>query len=933
MRNFKIAYGLILIMTASACGSAYFLPNGAFLVFWNRDNEVSLKEADELFDKGKVLFKEDDYSGAAMRLRAAAEIRETILGPDHPDLAACLSELGNVQAVQGLRRNGELLIERALQIQESALGNDHLDVATTIQRLAFAIFDFGDDERLESLFLRELKILEKRLGPWHPRVANALNSLAALNINQHDYDHAKNYLLRAEAILFKSAKSDENLSALSNILNNLSVVYSKQHADDLSIKSLLKALTILRNQSKPELSRQALLLLHLGKIYNEQGAFDTAKEIFFGQLKILLGDSHEGLRHRRRPDLIASFQSALADVYLNLGKYSEAEQLYSSALQNTLFVIRVFHASGQELRHIFHSMARLKLLTSRTREALDLWEISAIGSESALLRTGRTLPDGSLLALLEQMMNDDADIYSALLQNPTDVRFIHLGLAVALQHKGRAIYEASRVSYVVHHSSDEFRELFEHLNMLYTRMATVALENRTPAAELQSNNSNLLEEIHALEKEFARRSGSAPKQIRPNFSSIVDDVAARLPPDSVLVEVVAFTPQDFRLPASKQAGAPHYLAFLLSPDGRLRSVDLGEAARLDASALRLHDTLQSRSPKYMKPSRDLYDQVIRPLLPALGKVSRLYLSLDGQLNLVPFSAVHDGTNFLGDRYEITYLSAGRDLLRKNVTASPSWDAFVFADPDFRSDPGNAADADELRSKLRSARGFVVSNLPNLPGTRDEAERIKELLPSAQLLLGAEANEPALLRLHAPGILHIATHGLFFEEHANNSGSNSRGFEEDTGPPPANPLLRSALALAGAAHQTPRARRSLVPEPDGIVTALELASLNLWGTQLVVLSACNSGRGELKRSQGVYGLRRAIMTAGAETLVTSLWKVDDNTTAQLMQGYYSRLLRGVGRVAALQQAAQQIRQEYPHPYYWASFIVSGQAGPLRDYGSP
>ncbi|HVE83936.1 MAG TPA: CHAT domain-containing protein, partial [Myxococcales bacterium] len=178
-------------------------------------------------------------------------------------------------------------------------------------------------------------------------------------------------------------------------------------------------------------------------------------------------------------------------------------------------------------------------------------------------------------------------------------------------------------------------------------------------------------------------------------------------------------------------------------------------------------------------------------------------------------------------------------------------------------------------------------------------------------------------------LHIATHGFFLEDAAAPSGG--RGLA-DVGPTGAgtrlhlqDPLLRSGLVLAGAGAPTDLS--------NSLVTALELAGLNLWGTQLVVLSACDTGRGDVKLGQGVYGLRRSLVVAGAETLVVSLWKVDDETTRTLMESYYRNLLAGYGRVAALREAMLSLRAQHPHPYFWAPFVGIGRDAPLRAFAAP
>ena len=190
----------------------------------------------------------------------------------------------------------------------------------------------------------------------------------------------------------------------------------------------------------------------------------------------------------------------------------------------------------------------------------------------------------------------------------------------------------------------------------------------------------------------------------------------------------------------------------------------------------------------------------------------------------------------------------------------------------------------------------------LSASATEGRFIKELFPDATLLTGALATKAALAQVKAPRILHIASHGFFLK-----AGESVAAAQ--------NPLLRSGLALAGGN----------VARRDGILTALEASGLDLWGTKLVTLSACDTGVGEVQNHEGVYGLRRAFVLAGAETLVMSLWPVSDYITREAMVDYYARLRTGVGRGDALRQAKLKLlkRQSRRHPYYWAAFIQSGE----------
>jgi CHAT domain-containing protein len=200
----------------------------------------------------------------------------------------------------------------------------------------------------------------------------------------------------------------------------------------------------------------------------------------------------------------------------------------------------------------------------------------------------------------------------------------------------------------------------------------------------------------------------------------------------------------------------------------------------------------------------------------------------------------------------------------------------------------------------------------LPGTAEEGRTVSQLLAGARVIAGRAATEAALKKVAGPRVLHIATHGFFLQAE-----------DESAARVPENPLLRSGLLLSGAN------RRESGGE-DGILTALEASGLDLGGTKLVVLSACETGLGQVRAGDGVYGLRRALVIAGAESQVMSLWKVDDKVTRDLMIEFYKRLLAGKGRSEALREAQLTVLQKpgTDNPFYWAGFIPAGAWGPMR-----
>ncbi|HEX8351737.1 MAG TPA: CHAT domain-containing protein, partial [Pyrinomonadaceae bacterium] len=287
--------------------------------------------------------------------------------------------------------------------------------------------------------------------------------------------------------------------------------------------------------------------------------------------------------------------------------------------------------------------------------------------------------------------------------------------------------------------------------------------------------------------------------------------------------------------------------------------------------------------------------------------------------------------YMVERYALTYLTSGRDLLRMRAKRESRSGPVVLADPDF----GEPA----LVASLVGARGGAGPSVPAqidysqvffgpLPGVGAEVRALKELLPDATFLTRERASKAALKGVAAPSILHISTHGFFLEAE---QGAVGRGAARTKGRTRLgkliakvdNPLLRSGLALAGA-------NRGLAGDDNGVLTAFEMANLNLWGTKLVALSACDTGVGEVKNGDGVYGLRRALVIAGAESLLASLWPVSDSSTRDLMIGYYRGLLQDKGRGEALRLVQLEMLRDgkHGHPFYWAGFIQAGEWANLK-----
>ena len=465
-----------------------------------------------------------------------------------------------------------------------------------------------------------------------------------------------------------------------------------------------------------------------------------------------------------------------------------------------------------------------------------------------------------------------------------------LAATVLLQRKGRVLDAMLDTFALVRGRTTNPREqaLLNDLKASTARLAELSLRGSSrESPEARRDGMQTCERVvDQLEDELAATSADFRAQFAP---VTLDAVQAALPADAALVEFALYRRFDPAADNGDAYSAPRYAVYLVRRTGVPLGLDLGDSAAIDEEVRRFLDELRDpRTSGYKRAGRDLFDRLLRPLVFASAGASRLLIAPDGNLNLVPYEAlVDENQHYLLERFSISYLTSGRDLLRMGTQPSPAGPPVVVAAPAFGEPPSAAADA------------FYF---PPLPGSAAEARAIKSLFPSATVLTGSRATKTALLHVQAPSILHVASHGFFV--------SGGAALLE-------NPLLRSGIALAGANL------RDRVYDA-GILTALEASNLNLWGTKLVTLSACDTGVGEIRSGEGVYGLRRAFVLAGAESLVMSLWPVSDSVARETMVAFYRGLAGHGGRGDALHQAKLALLRTpgREHPFYWASFIQSG-----------
>ncbi len=861
-----------------------------------------------------LYYTKGDFPAAEPLLVRTLAIREKALARDHPDVAAALNNLAMLYLTKGDYAAAEPLMVRALASREKVLGKDHTDVAASLYSLAWLYEDKGDYAAAEPLFVRALAVWEKAHGADHPRVALGLTSLAMLYKIKGDYAAAEPLYVRALAIRGRSV--GEGHPEFAKSLNNLATLYKAKGDHAAAEPLLLRARTIMEKAVGKDHPDVAKSLNNLATLYQDKGDYAAAEPLLVRALEI-----REKAFGKDHPDVAHSLDN-LAMLYQYKADYVAAEPLLRRALA---IRERALGKDHPEVAQVLNDLALVDEAKGDLASALDHLGRAAEIREKHLgivLATGSEAQKRAAMSLLAE--ETDLIISLHAQDAPSQPAALRLALTTILRRKGRVIDEtAAQLAALRQSGTPETADLVSRLAWARSALGKLVLDG--VGTQDPGDYRQRLDAARAQVDDIERRLG----RINPGFAAArqpvtIEQVQRAIPDDVSLVELVAYRSYRAGRPTPARWGERRYVAYVLGGGTVPRSVDLGPAAALDGKVAACRLAFSDPRRDVRDASRALYDSVLAPILALTGNARILLIAPDGELNLVPLSAAIDPDGRLViETRALHYLTSGRDLLRNPARPAGS-EPVIIADPAF--DSGTSVSATNGRRSV----DFASIHFAGLPGTRREAETLRRIIGHAEMLLGGQATEQAIRAVHGPRILHLATHGFFLDD-GRNSAADTRAFVLQRGPRPngkEDPLLRAGLAFSGA-------NRLASGADDGILTAEEAKGLDLDGTRLVVLSACDTGVGAVASGDGVYGLRRALVLAGAETLLMSLWKVDDARTAELMAEYYRRLIAGAGRAEALRETQLRMRADRAtaHPYYWASFVVLGNGDRLDGRPAP
>lgn len=929
--------------------------------------------AGALNNLASLLTSMGEYKEAERYFINANDLMKKSSGENHPDYASSINNLAELYKATGEYDKAEQLYINSRDIRKRTLGETHPDYALSLNNLA-ALYEFtGQYELAEKLFVQAKEIIKKNLGEEHPYYVTALNNMAGMYQTIGNYAKAEPLYIQSMNIRLKML--GENHPGYAMSLNNLATLYQEIGQFQKAEPLYLQAKDIWKKSLGTEHPDYAMCINNLAALYEDNLQFEKAEPLYLQAKDIrykVFGENHT--------DYATSLNN-LAGLYTHMGAYKKAEPLllsamdiwkkvvgennpiYATSLNNLAAFYRKAQIKYPEAERLYlQALALRKKLMGETHPlTADVQNDLALlymnmgqpqKAEPLFLASSRTVMNnlqGTFPILSEKEKGNY--ITENLLYNECNSSFLYLfprsapavtnnNLNLQLFFKSLSLADTRNMLEAVHGSKDTV------IGRLFTQWqvvkAVLAKQYTLPADQRIKDLSRKEEEAENLEKELGRRSAAFRDQ-QVALQVTMKEVQQQLEEDEAAIEFVSF-----KLFNKKTTDSIIYGAYVYRKrDTAAQFVPLFEEQQfqrlLDSAgksatvvANKFYRGIEVRDRSTSHPEKDLYKLVWLPLESKLAGIKKIAYSPSGKLYGIAFQALRiDSNTLLMDKYNLQqYTSTRQVALRKtsDVAVKPK-SIVLFGNADFAMDSlqlsklrNNGKYSSELTASVSSVaiRGSAAQGWPDLPGTAEEVMKIRDLFTKNKLGTKAyvqkEASEENLKTLSGtvtPQVIHIATHGFFLPEKT--SGKKEEGVGRGNTYSLANdPLMRSGLILSGGNYAW-SGKTPIDGVEDGIVTAYEISQLNLSSTELVVLSACETALGDIKGSEGVFGLQRAFKMAGVKKMIVSLWQVPDKETAELMTSFYSYWLGGKKIEAAFEQAQADMRKKYS-PFYWAAFVL-------------
>jgi tetratricopeptide (TPR) repeat protein len=877
------------------------------------------------------------FSESEDYLKKAVKHQRDEFGDKSVEHLKAYSHLGDFY--QGLPNLEEALAvySRVLTLQSEMTGKNNEFYADTLLNLGMIAIQQGKYDTGESYLIDSLRIKENFPDKSRSDLANNYVALATLYglINLHN-------------------KEEEYIGKYSVVVKNIFGEDSLVYADALGMMGRV-------DRYKNDTARRFELSEKVVNIYEKLGNTSTINYatalMGMAESSFMLGNiekakiiSEKLIDHPDKPiRAMALCLSAMINVSIN--NFDAAESQYEAAL------IVIDEYMGKNHTSYANGLIFLAALKAKKGEYQIAWEQAKSAKIIIAGQLRRIFSFASEKDKLEYMsaLNGALGLHASIALKVINQKSTAEDLFVAVLNFKNITLDSLVKQNKAIISNPQLKALHEDLGNLKQKYSNLKLRSsllgENDFSQSKPDQGNIFDELNknidTLESKITRII-SKPENSTAIKKIDVPTLQASLPNKSVLVEFAKFNINKFTDNSNPKS---NYLAFILNEEkfGPSSVINLGDSELIDSTIEEFRNLIQNKEDEstVKKVGSKLYRLLFKPLLAQINKASHIYISPDSDISFLPFDTlVDDGGEYLISKYKFSYLNNGKDIIRfVSRSSSHNQRVVLVGNPDFDnfaySSSSGSIDQNQSIPKTRSAEIDELS-FASLPGTKKEINAVGQIMKKYNPVVYANksANELNMKSVNSPWILHIATHGFFLKNKAlNKNESYRRGISIE---PLAqskllpgsniiidNPLLNSGLALSGA-NAFFRGGMGESGE-DGLLVAMEVLGMNLTDTDLVVLSACNTGVGKVKRGHGVFGLRRSFQQAGAKSLIMSLWQIPDEETKDLMVEFYKGLFDGKSKLNALHEASlsvmKSVKDKYKstHPFYWGGFILIGNPG--------
>lgn len=895
----------------------------------------------EYFKMAQEAIQKRDFENALKYADLSKEDAIKKFGPNNKYIINIHGLLGKIYYYKGNYDKAIENYEIEKGLIEKLVGKQDVNYARSLNNLFVCYSAIGRSNEVEDILIDAINIKKQVGGEKDTSYAKSLNNLAMYYYNKGKYPDAEKLLV--EALEIKKSKLSPNDPSTALTMMNLGMLYEGLGNREKALKFLEDSYKIMKqvlDKTNPDRSKTAF---QLASLYAEEGKKDLATKLIQenevnhtdGEMSVDLANSiynYAQLQVRMMNEVLADkvLTESLPKVKAKLGM---GHPLYTKMV-NVLGIVKWIKGDLQAALNLFNENLEI---TRQLYDEKNIQFASALHNVAGILKElgYYDQADEKYLQAFDiyfyqlenyfpyfseaektnfyRLLKDRFDMFNsyALSRQIDNPKILNQMYDYQIKTKGILLDYSKNIAPIIEKSGDT--DLLKKYKDFISR--------KSQLSEFYNKSTNELERLGIDLKKYETETNQIERDISLALSKLTNKstipanwkaIQSKLKPNEAAVEVIRFN-----FYSKSRSDSTLYAVLVLTAETKEypNLVVLDNANELDGAYLkRYKKTIKAKFPDYKS-----YTAYWEKIDNALGNKEVIYFSGDGAYNLINIGSLKKpDDSFVLENRTIVFINNTNEILQNKKAIIPKNSSVLIGAPNY--DLTNAIELYKESAQKDKSNQILIAPLP---GTAVELEKIGDIMKSKNMqfktFTGDDASEKNFRGVEAPYILHIATHGYFLSDISTQDAGSALGINTEKAEQ--NPLLRSGLLFSGASSflNFDASRTSV---DNGILTAYEVANLDLQNTDLVVMSACETGLGEVMNGEGVYGLQRAFQVAGAKSIIMSLWTVDDKTTQELMVEFYKRYLGGMDKIQAFKEARLEIKERYNSPYYWGAFKLLG-----------